>query len=203
MATNSHRTTTGDPFRRRRGLFRAVPALVAVTVGLGTGAALGVHGGNDIACYTQSHCFGSNNNDDMYGNDQNNIVIGNAGADVLQLFGGNDDGQGSDGQDLLVGYGSGDGLRGGAGPDAWFCGGQECGLNGDDGNDGLYGGLGNDTLRGGNGTEPHYGEEDNDHLHAAEGIKEGDIVVGGGGYDVCWIDNRDSAQNCEQINLVN
>ncbi len=111
-------------------------------------------------------------NDAVTGNQADNRLIGNAGADTLaggagndQIFGGADDDRvlGGDGNDVLFGAGGNDVAAGGTGNDQIF---------GGDGNDGIAAGAGDDTAGGGMG---------NDSLFASSGA---DRVFGGAGDDV-------------------
>lgn len=91
------------------------------------------------------------------GNNLNNYIAGNAGANTLQGLGGDDQIFGGDGNDLLFG----DGMSG-------------------SGNDRLYGGVGNDALYGGFGDDFLYGGDGNDFLGGEFGM---DRLEGGAGND--------------------
>ncbi|MBI2768926.1 MAG: tandem-95 repeat protein, partial [Burkholderiales bacterium] len=97
------------------------------------------------------------------GNAANNVLVGNAGASVLD---------GGAGNDVLAGRGAADTLKGGAGNDK---------LYGEGGNDKLYGGAGNDRLWGGAGNDVL---EDTEGNNLAAGGAGDDTITLGGGSDV-------------------
>ncbi|WP_319585586.1 putative Ig domain-containing protein [uncultured Desulfobulbus sp.] len=125
-----------------------------------------------------------NNNDELYGDNGNDILEGGVGID--QLFGGNGDDAlsggddidslyGEDGDDILSGGADGDMLYGGAGNDR-----MESGT----GDDLLVGGLGSDYLDGGEGFDSARYNESTEgvvfDLNAGSGVggeAEGDILV--------------------------
>ena len=80
-------------------------------------------------------------------------LIGTAGNDHLQGFGGNDTLDGGDGHDRLFGDIGNDTLSGGNGNDALFGGSGADVLSAGAGNDRLSGGAGNDSLSGGLGND--------------------------------------------------
>ncbi len=80
------------------------------------------------------------------GNELNNIINGNTGANVLDGKAGNDTINGNLGADTLVGGEGNDALNGDAGDDT---------LHGDAGNDVLNGGLGADTMAAGSGDDTY------------------------------------------------
>ncbi|NJM32204.1 MAG: calcium-binding protein [Limnobacter sp.] len=87
----------------------------------------------------------TDNNDELYGNDADNTLMGLGGNDRLSGGRGNDHLFGGDGNDTLYGQNGDDTLEGGAGQDY---------LYGDDGDDLLSGGTGNgDYLHGGQGND--------------------------------------------------
>ncbi|WP_162143788.1 calcium-binding protein [Hellea balneolensis] len=81
------------------------------------------------------HLGGSYFDDRLYGNDENNILMGLAGDDSLR---------GYDGVDFIIGGEGNDLLRGGDGDDV---------LSGDEGNDRLRGDDGDDIIDGGDGSD--------------------------------------------------
>jgi len=89
----------------------------------------------------------------IYGFGGNDVIVGNIGND--QLFGGdgNDTLWAGDGNDLLYGDGGNDRLSGDNGNNTLFGGIGDDQLLGGAGNDSLYGGLGNDVLTGGYGAD--------------------------------------------------
>ncbi len=136
---------------------------------------------------------GSNYSDQLYGNDQNNIIHGGAGDDQIWGQGGNDTLYGDDGNDIIHGGSGSDYIYGGNGNDVLF--GGDAGhniLDGGDGNDTIYGGLagsdrlygdaGDDVLIAGNGGKSQlFGGDGNDTLTAGTG--GGDYLDGGAGDD--------------------
>ena len=80
----------------------------------------------------------------IFGDDNNNSLVGGTGKDSIFGAGGNDTIKGSSGKDILWGDAGDDKLYGGSGSDT---------LNGDAGNDTLWGGKGNDLLTGGAGDD--------------------------------------------------
>lgn len=96
---------------------------------------------------------GTTDDDILIGDDLANVINGLAGDDLLSGFGGDDTLSGGDGNDTL---------SGGPGDDT---------LNGDQGMDNLVGGIGNDILNGGDG---------DDILAGGTGM---DVIDGGAGND--------------------
>ncbi|MEK0432158.1 MAG: hypothetical protein RL700_365 [Pseudomonadota bacterium] len=90
--------------------------------------------------------LGSVRNDELSGNESNNILIGDRGNDTLSGYEGNDSLDGGADNDTLYGYAGNDTLSGGSGNDT---------LYDNEGNDSLSGGTGNDTLDGGMGDDTY------------------------------------------------
>jgi VCBS repeat-containing protein len=88
------------------------------------------------------------------------LVIGNAGTNILSGLGGDDRLYGQDGDDKLYGGEGKDRLYGGKGNDNLF---------GQEGNDVLYGLIGNDFLDGGAGDDQLYGAEGDDTIRGGAG----------------------------------
>ncbi|MBQ4824499.1 spondin domain-containing protein [Leisingera sp. HS039] len=105
---------------------------------------------------------GSDDGDDLRGDNGANLLNGNGGDDILRGRRGNDELNGGDGNDDLRGNRGADTLDGGSGDDV---------LRGGRGSDQLNGGAGNDELRGGGG---------NDILSGGGGV---DTIDGGAGID--------------------
>ncbi|UWQ77573.1 spondin domain-containing protein [Leisingera sp. M658] len=105
---------------------------------------------------------GSDDGDDLRGDNGANLLNGNGGDDILRGRRSNDELNGGDGNDDLRGNRGADTLDGGSGDDV---------LRGGRGSDQLNGGSGNDELRGGGG---------NDILSGGGGV---DIIDGGNGID--------------------
>ncbi len=110
---------------------------------------------------------GSNNRDNLKGEDGDNRILGGNGDDILV---------GRDGRDELNGQGGNDVLRGGQDRDEINGGGGDDRLIGDQGNDELNGGGGNDLLRGGTGNDDLDGGSGTDELRGDEG---NDTLTGG------------------------
>ncbi|MGE3324461.1 MAG: peroxidase family protein [Acidimicrobiia bacterium] len=89
------------------------------------------------------------------------VIMGTAGADVINALGGNDTVCGNGGIDTI---------------------------NGAEGNDSLYGGDGNDILTGGIGSDQLYGDANDDTLNGGE---DADYLVGAAGNDTLNGDNGD------------
>lgn len=164
-----------------------------------------MQGGNDVVVVTEAypgtsgvridgdagddHLFGSRFADELNGGTGTDVLVANAGDDVLNgdagidyLFGGEgtDTLNGGTENDVLVGEGGNDILNGGEGDDGlWGALGNDT-LNGNAGEDSLIGGAGNDTLNGDDGNDRLWGEAGDDLLNGGNG---NDILVGGEGND--------------------
>ncbi len=132
----------------------------------------------------------------IYGNDGNNILsllggddfavgeggndtlLGGDGYDYLSAREGNDSVDGGAGNDQIYGGDGNDAVLGGAGNDSMF---------GDEGNDKLDGGLGNDLMFGDNGADSLVGGAGNDNLDGGEGDGLIDTLAGGTGDDSYYI----------------
>ncbi len=149
--------------------------------------------------------IGSHHNDDLRGNNLDNILLGGAGDDILHGRGGNDLLGGFDGNDILLGYAGIDSLQGGMGTDRaayWTAGagiradlqfanvntGDAAGdtytsienLQGSNHNDDLRGDNGDNTIWGNNGNDLIHGRSGNDTLNGQNGD---DILLGYAGAD--------------------
>ena len=111
-----------------------VSSSAAVKIDLQNGTASGGHADGD-SFFNFENISGSAFNDTLYGD---------AGANLLQGFDGNDSVNGRDGADRLYGQAGADALDGGAGADT---------LSGGDGNDSIYGNTDRDVLYGGAGAD--------------------------------------------------
>lgn len=123
---------------------------------------------------------GTQHNDKLYGDQNDNVfsgkngddlIFGRLGNDTLNGFWDNDTLYGGDGEDELNGYLGNDVLSGGNDKDFLYGGGLNDYLSGGSGHDKLYGGLGFDTLKGVDG--------------------EGDTLSGGSGDDTYYVDAID------------
>ena len=125
----------------------------------------------------------------IFGNSQDEILLGLGGNDELfglegddKLYGGkgNDKLYGDSGNDKLYGDSGKDKLYGGSGKDYLKGGSSYDRLYGGSGKDYLYGGTGNDYLKGGSSSDRLYGESGKDKLHGGKG---NDYLKGGSGKD--------------------
>ena len=103
----------------------------------------------------------------------NDKVIGDTGAPVMYVLGG-------DGDDTLMGGAGNDTLTGGAGRNKLYGGDGDDRLNGSSGHDQLFGQNGNDRLYGNAGDDQLDGGGGVDHLFGGDG---NDLLIGGGGND--------------------
>ncbi|QCO58164.1 hypothetical protein EOK75_20630 (plasmid) [Pseudorhodobacter turbinis] len=117
--------------------------------------------------------FGWDGNDTLFGGDDSDMLFGGYGNDILDGGAGHDVLRGGEGHDALYGGTGADSLYGEGGDDA---------LWGDSSTDVLYGGNGNDTLTGGTGADTLYGGDGDDRLLSNTGV---DLLYGGAGDD--WI----------------
>jgi Ca2+-binding RTX toxin-like protein len=119
----------------------------------------------------------SEENDTVYGFDEDEAIGTLGGDDIVYSYGGNDTIDGGLGNDKLYGGVGDDILSGSEGEDK---------LYGEDGNDTLYGGAGADSLYGSNGNDILDGSEGNDYL---EGGKGNDTYVFNGAFGQDIINN--------------
>ena len=77
---------------------------------------------------------------------------------------------------------------GGHGPDT---------LVGSIGADRLYAGCSGGCNQSGEGVDYLYGNDGNDVLGAENG--KTDVLDGGAGTDICYMDNQDTVRNCEEV----
>ena len=123
-------------------------------------------------------CTGDETDDEITGNDKNNIIYGWAGSDYLRGMGGDDVIFGGEGADTIIGdlssevfnetkYGK-DVLIGGPNDDI---------LIGYRGNDEIYGGEGDDWLR-------DFAPSNSTDINKFFGGEGNDLLVGGGGRDI-------------------
>lgn len=137
----------------------------------------------------------------LVGGDGGNLLLGGLGKDILE---------GGAGNDLLFGQDGADSLSGGIGVDYLVGGIGDDLLVGDQSADALYGEDGNDTLYADSfvadpyaGVAPIYpappefvtdilvGGAGNDTLHADNGLGDYDLIDGGPGDDIYWVDTGD------------
>ncbi|KPF62177.1 hypothetical protein IP88_15265 [alpha proteobacterium AAP81b] len=162
--------------------------------------------------------FGEGDDDTLDGGSGDDVLVGGTGSDTYNVDssgdvifeeGGDLDGANSsaflfflwDGvEDLVlversdavygVGNSAGNRIFGNAAVNALFGVDGNDSLNGAAGSDFLFGGAGNDTLIGGASfdTDQLVGDEGNDLLNAASGLGDFDLLYGGTGNDVYWVD---------------
>jgi subtilisin family serine protease len=151
----------------------------------------------------------------IFGDENDNVLVGTPGNDVICAGGGNDTIQAGLGNDTVYGGNDGDTINGGPGQDRIFAGsggdrliggdgvdrlfGEDGGdvvnggggsdvLQGGRGGDRLLGGLGGDKLTGGPARDTMFGHVGNDRFFARDG--KADRIVGGEGRDRARIDRR-------------
>jgi Ca2+-binding RTX toxin-like protein len=127
------------------------------------------------------------------GNAGDNIIYGNTGSNLLIGGAGNDGMRGGDGNDQLFGESGDDNLFGDDGIDYIVGGAGKDYIEGNDGPDALYGEDGNDLLDGGNSfhTDILVGGAGNDTLDGASGLGDYDLLNGGAGDDIYFVDTPD------------
>ena len=135
----------------------------------------------DPTSILKQQLFGTALTDLIRGGLNNDILVGNDGADTIYGGDGTDLIRGGAGNDFLYGENGSDTVDGGTGNDRLFGGTGNDFLNGDEGNDTLFGGLGNDRLFGGTGNDKLFGDAGNDTLIGGTGS---DVLTGGAGNDV-------------------
>lgn len=106
------------------------------------------------------------------GSEDDDILLGQAGNDLLDAIEGDDTLLGGGGDDSLDGGPNNDIVSGGSGADS---------ILGSIGDDALFGNDGDDSLNGGGGHDQLFGGEGDDALH---GSLDDDLLIGGGGEDV-------------------
>jgi Ca2+-binding RTX toxin-like protein len=132
---------------------------------------------------------GTDNSDQLYGDEGSNVINGLGGSDHIYGGGGDDVLSGGDGRDRLMGGVGNDTITGGNGRD--YIDGEDGDdvLSGGSGRDILIGGAGNDTLSGGSGGgifrgrrgDSLYGGNGDDVMNGGDGR---DMLSGGSGNDI-------------------
>jgi hypothetical protein len=115
--------------------------------------------------------IGSEFNDEIQGNNRNNILIGLGGDDKIK---------GDDGDDVILGGTGNDEIDGDSGHDIIDGGDGNDEIDGDCGDDVILGGAGNDEIDGDSGDDIIDGEDGNDEIKGDSGD---DIILGGAGND--------------------
>jgi Ca2+-binding RTX toxin-like protein len=130
----------------------------------------------------------------LFGDEQGNLIDGQACNDTIEGLGGNDTllgGTGNDsidggtGNDRLLGEDGNDTLLGGAGNDRLVGDAGDDSLSGGDDRDTILGSGGNDTLLGEGGDDVLRGGNDHDLMRGGAGF---DLVIGGTGRDTIYGD---------------
>ena len=111
------------------------------------------------------------------------IIVGTANADAIDLLGGNDTYLGLGGNDNILGGNGNDDIRGGDGDDQVSAGAGSDRVSGEAGKDAINGNGGVDWLDGGAGSDTIHGGPDGDVLFGGDGD---DFLFGDAGDD--WID---------------
>ncbi|MGB0966990.1 MAG: serine hydrolase [Halocynthiibacter sp.] len=124
---------------------------------------------------------GGHGDDRIEGGNGNDVLIGRRGDDQIGGGDGNDALRGGRGDDQLSGGDGNDDIRGGRGDDALDGGTGNDVLRGGRGDDQLSGGDGNDVIRGGRGSDTISGDDGLDILFGGRGA---DVLEGGAGDDV-------------------
>ena len=124
---------------------------------------------------------GDNNNDELAGTVEDDIINGKGGKDRIRGEAGKDTLNGGDDDDAISGGANNDLLHGDNGSDRVYGDAGDDIIYGDELNDLLKGGDGNDEIIGGDGSDRLYGESGNDTLSGGNGR---DILYGGAGDDL-------------------
>jgi serralysin len=156
-------------------------ALGAIWVSLTQGFATGAHGNDTFDSIENIN--GTNFDDIITGDDEDNQLEGWGGIDKLNGGKGEDTLYGDNGNDILKGGDDDDTAYGGADDDRLIGGHGNDDLFGNDGEDKIYGGDGNDYLDGGDNDDFIKGNDDDDTIYGDEG---NDKLFGNDGYDLIW-----------------
>ena len=137
------------------------------------------------------------------GTNEDDILTGTDGTDVLLGGNGDDTLNGGDGDDLLSGGNGSDTLDGGDGSDMLLGGNGSDTLDGGDGDDLLSGGNGSDTLDGGDGSDLLLGDKGDDTLNytLSENTGETDYYGGGSGFDTLQLTLTSAEQELAQADI--
>lgn len=123
----------------------------------------------------------------LYGND-NDVLIGGLGDDLLFTHGGNDQAEGGDGNDVIIDRAIADSSPRSYSDHTWF----DTADNSN--NDHLSGGAGNDIIIAGGGTALLEGGDGADELYAGQ---DDDTLLGGDGDDVLWGDGQQARMDVD------
>lgn len=188
-------------------LFQAVFADTATTFGVTGGAAtsglisIGANVTTPFQSLIQQPIIGTTLNDELSGDQRDNVLLGLEGDDRLSGGGGNDDLKGYLGADSLSGDAGNDTFNGGAGADSLTGGAGDDRLLGGDDNDSIAdsegknfirGEGGDDRMTGGSGFDDIHGNQGNDTASGGLGDdwvvggKDNDLLSGDAGNDVVY-----------------
>ena len=134
---------------------------------------------------------GTNDDDVIIGTDGVDVINAGRGDDRIEGLGGDDVLCGDNGEDLILGGDGNDVIVGGNEDDTLVGGDGDDDLRGGNGNDVLIAGDGDDSLAGDNGKDELYGDDGDDTLHGANGV---DALFGNGGDDI--LDGGNAKDTC-------
>lgn len=126
--------------------------------------------------------------ENVVGSDHNDIITGDAYANVLIGRGGDDFMRGGTNHDTIHGGLGEDTIKGDAHNDVLHGNGGNDQIYGGSGHDTAYGGSHNDTLRGGSGNDQMHGDGGNDRIYGQSGH---DKAWGGAGNDTLYMGSGD------------
>jgi serralysin len=135
------------------------------------------------------NAHGGSGDDEIWGNEWDNSIVGGGGRDTLIGYEGSDFLHGNTGADSIAGGVGNDELRGGRDDDVVRGGAGQDFLQGALGNDELRGGLDGDALFAGQGNDTLYGGGGDDYL---DGKAHSDVLTGGAGADQFVFSNTPS-----------
>lgn len=176
--------------RRRGGRVVVVLATAAYLTGLGV---LGAPSGNAWSSSCNGRLAqefdGSRSKGPLIivGSDDDDVIIGSRHDDSIS---------GGEGDDLICGGGGADDIHGDDGADAIFGEDGDDTLSGDFDDDFVSGGRGNDDIKGGEGADHLFGDKGHDILNGVEMVPTEDVLRGGDGRNVCFVDAADQAFDC-------
>jgi hypothetical protein len=170
----------------RRSLGIVVVSMLMAALPAGTALAA-----SQIYCPDFNPCYGTWEDDAIYGDIRYNRIWANSGNDYVDGWYENDEISPGPGNDIVLGY-FGDDLISGELPNGG------CWQTDDAGNDQLYGEDGNDTISDGVGQDDAYGGPGNDEINVEDGSGD-DYVDAGPGYDTVYADPGDTVIYTEAI----
>lgn len=171
-----------------RAIYNDSDAGIIVDLKVGTGSGGEAEGDALVGI---EEVAGSRHDDQLLGDDANNLFIGGDGNDILK---------GAGGADLLLGGLGTDRLKGGGGADELFGGDGDDALFGEDGDDELDGGAGRDLLFGASGVDVLTGGADADVFEFRAAQDSGFALAAPADEIVDFLSARFSAQS-DKIDL--